>query len=109
MQVYGGKKIPYLVLFLLEQCVHNLLFLLHILLSFLESVALALDVDDGTVMQDTIENGQGNSHIGKHLSFLTKDMIQYFHDIEVVLDRPLQIIIQDLKGVSRFEALQVCL
>ena len=75
MQVYGGKKIPYLVLFLLEQCVHNLLFLFHKLLSFFEPVAFALDVNDGAVMQYTIENGRGNGHVGKHLVPLREGLV----------------------------------
>ena len=66
---------PLLKLFLLEQCVHKLLFLLHKLLSFFETVALAFDVDDGAVMQHAIKNGRGDGHIGEHFIPLGEGLV----------------------------------
>jgi len=63
------------VLILLEQRIHNLLFLFHKFLSFFEPVALAFDVDDGAVMQDTVENGRGNGHVGKYLVPLREGLV----------------------------------
>ena len=42
---------------LLKKSVHDMLFLAHEFLAFLETVRFAPDVDDGAVMQDTIEDG----------------------------------------------------
>ena len=42
---------------LLKKSVHNMLFLAHEFLSFFEAVRLAFDVNNGAVMQDTIQDG----------------------------------------------------
>jgi hypothetical protein len=51
-----------LLLFLLEQCVDDMLFLLHVLFAFFKPVAVALDVDDGAVMQYPVEDGGGDRY-----------------------------------------------
>ena len=55
--------------------VHDLLFLAHEFLAFLETVGFAPDVDDGSVMQDTIEDGGGNGDVGKDLVPLGEGLI----------------------------------
>ena len=52
---------------LLKKSVHNLLLLAHKFLAFLQTVRLALDVDYGTMMQNPVQDGGGNSDIGKDL------------------------------------------
>ncbi len=44
-----------------------MLLLLPVFLSLFEAVALALNIYDGTVMQDTIEDCGGNGDIGEDL------------------------------------------
>ena len=60
---------------LLKKSVHDLLLLAHKFLTFLEAVRLALDVNNGAVMQDTIQDGGGNSDVCKDLIPLGKGLI----------------------------------
>ena len=50
---------------LLKKSVHDLLFLTHKFLAFFQAVRLTLDVDNGAVMRDAIQDGRGNRNIGK--------------------------------------------
>ncbi len=52
---------------MLKKGIDDLLFLAHKFLALLEAVRLALDVNDGAVVQDTVENGGGNSNVGENL------------------------------------------
>ena len=52
-----------------------MLLLAHKFLAFFESVRLALDVDDGAVMQDTIQDGGGNGNVSKDLVPLGEGLI----------------------------------
>ena len=52
---------------MLKKSVHDLLLLAHKFLAFLETVRLAFDVNNGAVMQDAIQDGGGNSDVGKDL------------------------------------------
>ena len=60
---------------LLKKSINNLLFLAHEFLAFLEAVRFAPDVDDGAVMQDTIQNGGGNGNVGKDLVPLGEGLV----------------------------------
>ena len=60
---------------LLKKRVHKLLLLAHKLFAFLEAVRLAFDVNDGAVMQDTIQDGRGNGDVGKDLIPLGEGLI----------------------------------
>lgn len=60
---------------LLKEGIDNVLFLLHIFFTFFQSVALALDIDDGTVMQNTVEDRRGDGDIGKNLVPLRKGLV----------------------------------
>ena len=60
---------------LLEEGIDNVLFLLHVFLSFFESVALAFNIDDSAVMQDTVEDSSGNGDIGEDLVPLGKGFV----------------------------------
>jgi hypothetical protein len=53
------------------------LFLLHIFLTFFESVALALDIDDGAVVQDAVEDrgGDGDGDVGKDFVPLREGLV----------------------------------
>ena len=55
---------------MLKKSVHDLLFLAHKFLALLQAVRLALDVNDGAVMQDTIQDGGGDGDAGKDLVLL---------------------------------------
>ena len=60
----------------MEKSVNNLLFLAHKFLAFFQPVGLTFDVDDGAVMQDTIQDGGGNGDIGKNLVPLGESLIR---------------------------------
>ena len=60
---------------LLKKSVHDLLFLAHKFLSFLETVRLALDVNHGAVMQDTVQDSGGNGDVGKDFVPLGESLI----------------------------------
>ena len=66
---------PELVGALLKQSVYNVLLLLHMLFSLLEPVTLPLDVDNSTVMQDTVKDRRGNSEVCKDIVPLRKGFI----------------------------------
>ena len=48
-----------------KKSIHNLLFLAHKFLAFLEAVRFPFYVDDGAVMHDAIQYGGGNGDVGK--------------------------------------------
>ena len=75
LQFFGEGWDNKLSVSLLKKSVHDMLFLAHEFLSFLETVRFALDVDDGAVMQDTIEDGGGNGNVGKDLVPLGEGLI----------------------------------
>ena len=52
---------------MLEKSVDDLLFLAHEFLAFFQAVRVALDVDNGAMMQYPIQNGGGDGDIGKDL------------------------------------------
>ncbi len=52
---------------MLKKSVHDLLLLAHKFLAFFQTVRLALDVDNGAVMQDAVQDGGGDGDIGKDL------------------------------------------
>ena len=60
---------------LLKKSVHNLLLLAHKFLAFFEAVRLAFDVNNGAVMQDTIQDGGGDGDVGKDLVPLEEGLI----------------------------------
>ena len=60
---------------LLKKSVHDLLLLAHKFLAFLETVRLAFDVNNGAVMQDTIQDSGGNGDVGKDLVPLGEGLI----------------------------------
>ena len=52
-----------------------MLFLAHEFLAFLQAVRLTLDVDNGAVMQDTIQDGGGDGDVGKDLVPLGEGLV----------------------------------
>ena len=60
---------------MLKKSVHDLLFLAHKFFAFFETVRLALDVDHGAVMQDTVQDGGGDGDVGKDLVPLGEGLI----------------------------------
>ena len=52
---------------LLKKRVNDLLFLAHKFFAFLEAVRFALDINDGAVMQDAIQDSGGNGDVSKNL------------------------------------------
>ena len=60
---------------LLKKCVYNLLLLAHKFLALLQAVRLTLDVDNGAVMQDTIQDGGGDGDVGKDLVPLGESLV----------------------------------
>ena len=61
---------------MLEKSVNDLLFLAHKFLAFFKPVGLTLDVNDGAVMQDTIQDGGGDGDVGKNLVPLGERLIR---------------------------------
>ena len=61
---------------MLEKSVNDLLFLAHKFLAFFQSVGLTLDVNNGAVMQDTIQDGGGNGDVGKDFVPLGEGLIR---------------------------------
>ena len=49
--------------------------LAHKFLALLQAVRLTLDVDNGAVMQDTVQDGEGDGDVGKDLVPLGKGLI----------------------------------
>lgn len=60
---------------LLKKSVHDLLFLAHKFLAFFQAVRLTLDVDNGAVMQYTIQNSGGDGDVGKDLIPLGEGLV----------------------------------
>ena len=60
---------------MLKKSVHDLLLLAHKFFAFLETVRLAFDVNNGAVMQDTVQDGGGDGNIGKDLVPLGEGLI----------------------------------
>lgn len=60
---------------LLEEGIDNVLLLLHIFLAFFQPVAFALDVDDGTVTQNPVEDRRSDGDICKDLVPLRKGLV----------------------------------
>ena len=60
---------------MLKKSVHDLLFLAHEFLAFLQAVRLTLDVDNGAVMQYTIQDGGGDGDVGKDLVPLGEGLV----------------------------------
>lgn len=60
---------------MLKKSVHNLLFLAYKFLSPLEAVGLALDVNNGAVMQDAVQDGGGNGDVCKDLVPLEEGLV----------------------------------
>ena len=64
------------MLALLKEGVDDVLFLSHVLFSFFEAIDLAFDVDNSTMMQDSIEDGRSNGHVGEDLVPLREGFIR---------------------------------
>ncbi len=60
---------------MIKKGIDDLLLLTHKFLALFEPVGLALDVNDGAVVQDTVENGGGNCNVGKNLVPLGEDFV----------------------------------
>ena len=60
---------------MLKKRVNDLLLLAHKFLSLFEAVRLALDINDGAVMQNAIEDSGGNGDVGKDLVPLREGLI----------------------------------
>ena len=60
---------------MLKKSVHDLLFLAHKFLAFLQAVRLTLDIDNGAVMQDTVQDGRGDGDVGKDLVPLGESLV----------------------------------
>ena len=52
-----------------------MLFLAHEFLAFFQPVRLALDIDNGAVMQDTVQDGRGDGDVGKDLVPLGEGLV----------------------------------
>ena len=60
---------------MLEKRVNDQVFLTHKFFALLETIRFALDVDNGTVMQDTVKDSGGNGDVGKDLVPLREGLI----------------------------------
>ena len=60
---------------MLKKSVHDLLFLAHKFFSFFETVRLAFDVNNGAVMEDTVQDSGGDGDVGKDLVPLGEGLI----------------------------------
>ena len=61
---------------LLKQSVHDLLFLAHKFLAFFQAVRLTLDIDNGTVMQNAVQDSGGDGDVGKDLVPLGEGLVR---------------------------------
>ncbi len=61
---------------MLKNGIDDLQFPTYKFLALLEPVRLALDVDDGAVVQDAVENGGNNGNVGKNLVPLGKVLLE---------------------------------
>ncbi len=60
---------------MLEQGIYNELFLARKFLAFFQAIGLALDVNDGTVMQDTVKDRGVDRDVGKDLVPLGEGLV----------------------------------
>ena len=60
---------------MLKKCVYDLLLLAHKFLALLQTVRLALDVDDSAVVQDAVQDGGGDGDVGKDLIPLREGLV----------------------------------
>ena len=60
---------------LFKEGIDNVPLLLHIFFTFFQPIAPALDIDDGTVVQNTVEDRRGDGDIGKDLVPLRKGLV----------------------------------
>ena len=60
---------------MLKKSVYDLLFLAHEFLALLQAIRLALDVDHGTMMQNTVQDSGGNGNVGKDLVPLGESLV----------------------------------
>lgn len=58
-----------------KKSVDNALFLLHVFFSLFEPVALALNIDDGAVVRDTVENRGSDGNVDKDFVPLRKGLV----------------------------------
>ena len=75
MSFFGGGGVTKSGASLLEKGVHNLLLLAHEFLALLQAVRLALNVNDGAVMQDAVQDGGGDGDVGKDLVPLGEGLV----------------------------------
>ena len=60
---------------MLKKSVHDLLLLAHKFLTFLEAIRFALDVNDGAVMQNPVQDNGSNGDVGKDFVPLGEGLI----------------------------------
>ena len=70
-----GGGIRESVITLHEKSVYDLLFLAHKFLALLQAVRLTLDVDHGTMVQNTVQDSGGDGNIGKDLVPLGEGLV----------------------------------
>ena len=68
-----------------KKSVNNLLFLAHEFLASFQAVRLAPDVDDGAVMQNAIQDGEGIGDIGKDLVPLGEGLVRGEYSIRLLI------------------------
>ena len=71
----AGGGVTKLNVTLLKKSVNDLLFLAHKFFAFLEAVRFALDVNDGAVMQNAIQDSGGNGDVGKDLIGMAENFV----------------------------------
>ena len=72
MAAKGGRKLG---VTLVKKGVDKLLFLTHKLLTFLEAIRFALDVNDSAVMQNAVQDSGSNGDVGKNFVPLGEGLI----------------------------------
>ncbi len=60
---------------ILPMSLYNLLFLTHKFLALFQAVRLTLDIDNGTVMQNAVQNSGGDGNVGKDLIPLREGLV----------------------------------
>ena len=61
---------------LVKKSIDNVLFLAHEFLAFFEAVGFTLDVDNGTVVKDAVEDSGGDGDVGKDLVPLGESFVR---------------------------------
>ncbi len=61
---------------MIKKGIDDPLLLAHKFLALFEPVGFALDVHDGAVVQDAVENGGGNGNVGKTLFHWEKVLLE---------------------------------